>query len=828
MTMLRTIMLVCGMSMAALATGSAALAQTTPAAPTSAPISPATPVPAADTPNAQQAAQALAVLQDPAKRAEMISVLQTLARAAPRMAASPGSGAGPVPAATPATAASPATAGKPATGAAAAVAAAKMVIPLAPNSLGAELLVDVSGRLESLSGEVSGTVRTLTNFTLLQRWVVGLAGDPESRAELLDAAWKLLAVAAIAIAIEAATKRLLRRARRAMLNRAPSPAPAPATPEPPARDAAVTKPGLIGKAAGTAPPRPPDPEAIGTIRRITLALRRWGLDLLPVLAMATVGYGLLGTPLGEPRTTKLVILALLNAYLLSRLVTVTARAALSPEIPGLRLIQLDEAQARSTLHWIQRLVLVALFGYALTEVGLLFGMYRVVHDALLKLVGLAAYLMLVLIIIQNRAPVARLIRAAPGKSGVFATIRNRVAPVWHFIVIAYIVALWTVWAVEVPGGFHKLLMVFVSIAVVGTAARLLVAALTAWLDQTVTVTPDSRPRSPGFEHTVQRYLPLLRATVHTVVGVVALVLLLQFWGIDSLDWFRGDALGGRLLSAAANSAITIAIGLAVWEGSNAIVQNHLARLAREGQPARSARLRTLLPMMRTTLMVSICLFVGLTVLSQIGVNIAPLLAGAGVVGLAIGFGSQKLVQDIITGLFLLLENTMQVGDVVTLGGLTGTVENLSIRTIRLRALDGAVHIVPFSAVTTVTNLTRDFAYALLDVSIGLNEEPDAIAKIVQDVAEGMRQEPRWAAAITDRMEIMGVEKFIDTAWVFRCRLKTLPSQRWAVARELNRRIKYRFDELAIESPFTSYKALSAALPPPPNAKTVDEPGQAAA
>ena len=220
-------------------------------------------------------------------------------------------------------------------------------------------------------------------------------------------------------------------------------------------------------------------------------------------------------------------------------------------------------------------------------------------------------------------------------------------------------------------------------------------------------------------------------------------------------------------------------------------------------------------MLRTTLLGSICTVAGLMVLSEIGVNIAPLLAGAGVVGLAIGFGSQKLVQDIITGLFLLLENTMQVGDVVSLGGLSGTVEALSIRTIRLRALDGSVHIVPFSAVTTVTNQTRDFGYAVVDVSVGLNEDPDRIAGLVRDVAHDMRAEPRWETAIRDELDVMGVEKFLDNAVVLRTRVKTVPAQRWSVARELNRRIKARFDELAVESPWTSNRVLGNPPATPP-------------
>ena len=159
------------------------------------------------------------------------------------------------------------------------------------------------------------------------------------------------------------------------------------------------------------------------------------------------------------------------------------------------------------------------------------------------------------------------------------------------------------------------------------------------------------------------------------------------------------------------------LAVAVWEAVNAAIERHLARLAREAQAARSARLRTLLPLLRTTLSVTIVVVAGMMVLSEIGVNIGPLLAGAGIVGVAIGFGSQKLVQDLITGIFLLLENAMQVGDTVTVSGLTGTVENLSVRTIRLRAGDGSVHIIPFSSVTTVTNVNRGLGNASVSVSV---------------------------------------------------------------------------------------------------------------
>ena len=138
-------------------------------------------------------------------------------------------------------------------------------------------------------------------------------------------------------------------------------------------------------------------------------------------------------------------------------------------------------------------------------------------------------------------------------------------------------------------------------------------------------------------------------------------------------------------------------------------------------------------------------------------------------------GADKLVH---AGLFLLLENAMQVGDVVTLGGLSGTVEALSIRTIRLRALDGAVHIVPFSAVTTVTNQTRDYAYAVLDVNVGLDEPPERIGELLRDIAGEMRGEPAWRTVLSDELDVMGVERLGDASWVMRARIKTLPASRW--------------------------------------------------
>jgi len=187
----------------------------------------------------------------------------------------------------------------------------------------------------------------------------------------------------------------------------------------------------------------------------------------------------------------------------------------------------------------------------------------------------------------------------------------------------------------------------------------------------------------------------------------------------------------------------------------------------------------------------------LTSLSEIGVNIAPLLAGAGILGVAIGFGSQKLVQDFITGIFLLLENAMQVGDWVTVAGLSGSVENLSIRTMRLRAGDGSVHIIPFSSVSTVTNVNRGIGNAAVTVSIPLDEDSDRVSEVLSDIARKMRGESRFADMMRSDFQLWGVDKVDSGIVTIVGQIVCTDAGRWAVQREFNRRMTIRFKELGL-------------------------------
>ncbi|HUB89567.1 MAG TPA: mechanosensitive ion channel family protein, partial [Dyella sp.] len=212
------------------------------------------------------------------------------------------------------------------------------------------------------------------------------------------------------------------------------------------------------------------------------------------------------------------------------------------------------------------------------------------------------------------------------------------------------------------------------------------------------------------------------------------------------------------------------------------------------------------PMMRTTLLIVVVLVVGLTALNEIGINTTPLLASASIVGVALGFGSQKLVQDFITGIFLLMENAMQVGDWVTVAGVSGTVENLSVRTVRLRGGDGSLYTIPFSSVTTVNNTNRGIGNASLNVSIAYSTDVERAMDELTRIGKDLRNDPAFRNLIRKDLEIWGVDAMDGSKVTIVGQVQCVATGRWGVQRELNRRIVRRFRETGIEmaNPHTSY------------------------
>lgn len=218
-------------------------------------------------------------------------------------------------------------------------------------------------------------------------------------------------------------------------------------------------------------------------------------------------------------------------------------------------------------------------------------------------------------------------------------------------------------------------------------------------------------------------------------------------------------------------------------------------------PAQVKRAETLSHVTRDVGRVTVLAVSALMILSEVGLNLGPLLAAAGIGGLAVGFGAQNLVKDVLSGFFILLEDSIGVGDVVEVAGVCGLVEEVRLRTIRLRDLSGNVHVVPNGSVDKVKNMTKDYSYYLFDLGVAYREDVDEVMAVVQEIAEGLRADRDFAADILEPLEMLGVDQFADSAVIIKCRIKTVPIKQWRVGREMNRRIKKTFDAKGIEIPF---------------------------
>jgi small-conductance mechanosensitive channel len=229
------------------------------------------------------------------------------------------------------------------------------------------------------------------------------------------------------------------------------------------------------------------------------------------------------------------------------------------------------------------------------------------------------------------------------------------------------------------------------------------------------------------------------------------------------------------------------------------VRNHVGQ--RLSAPEQINRAETLGRVFRYAATVVVTLVASVLVLSELGISVAPILGAAGVVGLAIGFGAQNLVKDYFTGMFLLLEHQMSNGDVVTVAGLSGRVEEITLRHVRLRDYNGHVHYISNGLITTVTNQTQGFAYAVMDVGVAYREQVDEVMAVMREVGAELASDAAFESLIQEPLEIAGVESLGDSAVVLRCRFKVRAMEQWTVRREYLRRVKAAFDRRGIEIPY---------------------------
>ncbi len=213
------------------------------------------------------------------------------------------------------------------------------------------------------------------------------------------------------------------------------------------------------------------------------------------------------------------------------------------------------------------------------------------------------------------------------------------------------------------------------------------------------------------------------------------------------------------------------------------------------------RTHTLGTIIRYVLIFAIIAIASMTVLKELGINIGPILAAAGIVGLAVGFGAQSLVKDVISGFFIILEDQIRVGDVVEIAGKSGLVEKINLKTTVLRDMAGNVHCVPNGLIQVVTNMTKEYSRYVFDIGIAYKEDVDRVIEVIKEIDEDMRNDPDFKNDIIEPIEILGLDQFASSSVIIKARTTTLPIKQWRVGREFNKRLKKRFDELGIEIPF---------------------------
>lgn len=290
-----------------------------------------------------------------------------------------------------------------------------------------------------------------------------------------------------------------------------------------------------------------------------------------------------------------------------------------------------------------------------------------------------------------------------------------------------------------------------------------------------------------------RYLYWLFFALLVLAAVIALSATWNF----SLSNFISTEAALEILTTALTIYLMVLVASIILDVINGLLETSFRRWS----GASSSRVNTLLPIAKNTVFIVIFVMFVLMMLAEIGINVMPLLAGAGVLGIAIGFGAQTLVKDLLNGFIIIFEDLIQVGDVAVLAGKAGVVERITIRKVQLRDLAGVVYTVPFGEIQVVENMTKDFSYALMDIGVAYREDVDYVSELLIQIAQEMQEDDDFKDDIMEPLEILGLDKFADSALIIKVRIKTLPIKQWRIAREFNRRMKKLFDQNNVEIPF---------------------------
>lgn len=526
-------------------------------------------------------------------------------------------------------------------------------------------------------------------------------------------------------------------------------------------------------------------------RGVILAL----LELAPIATFWAIAQALAGS-LYFPLRTELVTAALVTIVGDALLFVGLSRILLRPHTPYLRAFTINDEAARDLYRTLRWLILWSLLGYGLFSNISSLRVPPGVFEGLERIWGLVILGTVLIALLRYRSKIGEAIAGNGGKLSLF---RRFLAQIWLPAIILYGIGAYLIWALDVYQGAELLVRGGILSVLILLAVQPISMVLNRWLHsmQAAEVTGPTAI----LQSRLERYATLLQILLSFLIYALAVIGIGYAWGMDPLGWMEAH-LSGRFMVVLGDIAFVLLVCWGLWEVFDLWFTLYLGSVDETGaRVQRSARSRTLLPLLRTSVLILLMLAFLVAVLTSFGLDVAPLLATAGVVGIAIGFGAQKLVQDVITGLFMLFQDTISIGDVVSLGGFTGTVERITVRTLELRDLEGSLHTIPFSAVNTVTNMSREFAHAMVDIGVAYKEDTDVVIDVLRQVGAEFELDPEHGPHLLSALEVFGVQQLGDNGVTIRCRFQVRPLTQWSVRRAFLARVKHRFDELGIEIPF---------------------------
>jgi small-conductance mechanosensitive channel len=583
---------------------------------------------------------------------------------------------------------------------------------------------------------------------------------------------------------------------------------------------------LVRRATGIGGMSAPESAPQGLMARLGASMVRGLMSLFALLVFGVVAFIVMSAAVWNNAGAEPLFGMAFSVVVILRSIAIVMDVVLAPGAPGIRLVSLDDGAVRA-LRW-RLLVLVGFLVVNTVVIRSLdvFGVEPHVAALLRLIVATMFVIALIIMIWEARHPYAVIIRGgdaerAPGESGFVDSL----AAHWHLVATAAVLILFALGmgklGVEEPKTEYsgiKTLTLLMLLPLIDLGLRRFVARFFKPKDEDemgaagaeksmLTLAPASAATPESGRAASREIQAVVLKNLRIVLGFIAIVLALGFWGVEAGGVAKAIA-GERIGKAFFDIVVTALLAYAVWSVVKAVVSFHMkpaegsegdgaAAVTGDIGGAGQTRMETLLPLFRKVVLITLLIMAVLLVLSSLGVNIGPLIAGAGVLGLAIGFGAQALVRDIVSGIFFLLDDAFRMGEYVEIGDIRGSVEGISIRSLRLRHHNGPLHTVPFGEIKNLTNYSRDWAIMKFELRLPFETDINKVRKIIKTVGQEMEQDEELAPLMLATLKSQGVNRMEDSALIIRCKFTALPGQQFYVRREAFTRIQKAFEENGI-------------------------------